>query len=631
MAEPWALKDHSGESWVFFVRAATGFIVLIVLTLILLLRLIYLQIIQHDLYATMSDNNRIQVEPLPPVRGLIYDRNNELIADNIPVLNLTLTKELVDDIDQTLSKIEALTGLSEGEREAFHERLEHSQRRPHEPVPVVLKLSSEQQAKIAVNRHILPGVQVEARLIRHYPKGELLAHAVGSVRRINESDARKLDRTTYSGTSHIGKIGVERYYEDVLLGSVGYRRVEITASGWVLDELEVIDPVPGRNLTLHLDSTLQQVASDALGERRGAVVAIEPETGGILAMVSNPSYDPNLFVTGIDYETYAGLRDSIDTPLFNRVVQGQYEPGSTIKPMLGLAGLVTGAVSRDFQFQDPGWFKLPNSSRLYRDWNWTQSGAGGHGIVDFQKSIYRSCNIYYYRLATILGVEKIHEYLSLFGFGRDTSLDIPEAANGLLPSSKWKQEARGMPWFPGDTVNIGIGQGDILVTPLQLATAVTVLANRGRWVSPRMLKGSNELLNDTTGDMKDIDQVPGYIWEEVITAMEKVVHRGNQVYGENGTAWFYIGQDIEYRMAGKSGTAQVVGIKQGEVYSEEELTERQRKHAWFVGFAPIENPQIALAVLVENGGGGSEFAAPVVRQVIDYYLESQYRIAGVSP
>ena len=628
MAEPLVLKDHSSESQIFFERAAAGFAILIVLTLFLVVRLFYLQIVQHDLYATLSDKNRIQVQPIPPVRGLIYDRHGELIADNVPSRSLVITRERVGDLDETLAKIDELIGLSEDEKLAFQKRLKR-RLRPYESVPVLFKLSEEEHARIAVDLYAMPGVQIEARLVRHYPKGELMAHAVGSVRRINEADARRIDSVAYSGTNHIGKIGVERYYEDVLLGKVGYRRVETNARGTVMKELDVIDFVPGGNLTLHVDSALQQVASDALGDRRGSLVAIEPRTGGILALVSKPSYDPNLFVTGIDQQTYSKLLDSIDVPLFNRAVQGQYEPGSTIKPLIGLAALVTGTINADYRISDPGWFQLPNDERLYRDWNWTSSGGGGHGEVDLQKAIYRSCNVYFYNLAVKLGINRIGEYLALFGFGKNTALDLPEASSGLLPSPEWKRKNRGLPWFPGDTVNIGIGQGDMLVTPLQLATAVTVLANRGKWRTPRMLKGGSELI-DHANDGDGIDLVPDYIWVEIISAMERVVHRGNQVFGENGTAWAFIGQDIPYRMAGKSGTSQVVGIRQGEEYDEEALTDRQKKHAWFIAFAPVDDPQIALAVLVENGGGGSEVAAPVARQVIDYYLARNHVAANVT-
>jgi len=620
MVEPLALKDHTGESKIYFERAVWGFGILIFLTLILFAQLFYLQIVQHSIYATLSDKNRIQIQSLAPIRGLIYDINGELIADNIPSYNLTITIEQVDDLDETLGKVEELVGLSDSQIKGFRKRLKQ-RRRPFESVPLRFKLSQEDIARVSVNQYAMPGVEIEAKLVRHYPNGELMAHAVGSVRRINEKDMRRLNRVTYSGTDHIGKIGIERFYESDLLGTVGYQRVETNARGKVMKILDSALPIPGKNLVLHVDSSLQQVASDALGHRRGAVVAIDPATGGIMVLVSKPGYDPNLFVTGIDHASYVGLRDSIDVPLFNRAIHGQYEPGSTIKPLLGLAGLVEGIINPEFTIEDPGWFSLPNDERLYRDWNWTKGGLGGHGIVNLERALYRSCNVYFYNLAVKLGIERIHEHLRLFGFGRNTALDLPRASKGLLPSRDWKKNTRGLPWFPGDTVNIGIGQGDMLVTPLQLATAATVIANRGKWVSPRMLKEGSELIEHTSVFLpEDIDLVPDHVWDLTISSMKKVVHRGNKGFGENGTAWAYIGQDIPYSMAGKSGTAQVVGIKQGEEYKEDELQERLRKHAWFIAFAPVENPRIAIAVLLENGGGGSQFAAPVARQVVDHHL-----------
>ncbi|MEJ6703955.1 MAG: penicillin-binding protein 2 [Pseudomonadales bacterium] len=617
MAEPLALKDHSGESQVFFDRIVLGLVLLVIGILFLAARMFYLQVMQHDLYTTLSDKNRIQVQSVPPIRGLIYDRNGELIADNVPSFSLTITRERVEDLESTLKSIDALIGLTPEQIESFERRLSRRQR-PYEAVPILLRMTQEQIAQISVNRYSLPGVDVQAKLVRHYPHGDLMAHAVGSVRRINEDDARRLDSVAYSGTEHVGKIGVEKYYENVLLGKVGYQRVETDARGRIMKVLDSTPPEPGSNLMLHVDSGLQRVASDALGDRRGTVVAIDPKTGGILALVSKPSYDPNLFIAGIDHATYASLRDSIDVPLFNRALQGQYEPGSTLKPFLGLIGLATGTTSKEYKIEDPGWYKLPQNERLYRDWNWKKSGIGGHGLVNIEKAIYRSCNIYFYELAVKLGIDRIHDGLALFGFGQNTAIDLPEARKGLLPSRAWKLGSRGEPWYPGDTVNIGIGQGDILVTPLQLATAVAVLANRGGTVTPHMLKQNPLVTRDN--QLPDIDLIPEQAWELVIKSMEKVVHRGNQGFGENGTAWAYIGRGIEYRMAGKSGTAQVVGIAQGELYDAELIAERNRKHAWFIAFAPVDDPKIALAVLVENGGGGSEFASPVARKILDYYL-----------
>lgn len=617
MAEPLALKDHSGESQVFFDRIVLGLVLLVIGMVFLISRMFYLQIMQHDLYTTLSDKNRIQVQSVPPIRGLIYDRHGELIADNVPSFSLTITRERVKDLEATLASIDALIGLTPEQIESFKRRLARRQR-PYEAVPILLRMTQEQIAQISVNRYVLPGVDVQAKLVRHYPQGELMAHAVGSVRRINEEDARRLDSVAYSGTEHIGKIGVEKYYENLLLGKVGYQRVETDARGQIMKVLDSTPPEPGGNLMLHVDSGLQRVASDALGDRRGTVVAIDPKTGGILALVSKPSYDPNLFIAGIDHVTYAGLRDSIDVPLFNRALQGQYEPGSTLKPFIGLIGLATGVTNKEYSIEDPGWFKLPQNERLYRDWNWKKNGTGGHGLVNIEKAIYRSCNVYFYELAVKLGIDRIHDDLSLFGFGQNTAIDLPEARNGLLPSREWKLGSRGEPWYPGDTVNIGIGQGDILVTPLQLATAAAILANRGKMVTPHMLKQTP--LVPRVNKLPDVDLIPVHVWDLVIKSMEKVVHRGNQGFGENGTAWAYIGRGIDYRMAGKSGTAQVVGIAQGEEYDEELLAERNRKHAWFIAFAPVDDPKIALAVLVENGGGGSQFAAPVAREILDYYL-----------
>ena len=629
MAEPLALKDHTGESRIFFDRVTLGFGFLILLTLFLVARMFYLQVLQHDLFATLSDRNRIQVQSLPPIRGLIYDRNGELIADNMPTFQLTLTKERVENLDATLAKLDELVGLSDEEIESFKKRMSRRQR-PFESVPVLYRLTPEEIARVSVNNYALPGVEIEARLVRHYPNGELMAHALGSVRRINEEDAKTLDSVAYSGTDHIGKLGVEKFYEKKLLGTVGYQQVETDARGRVMKVLDSVPPRPGEDLTLHVDVGLQKAASEALGDRRGTVVALDPATGGILALVSKPSYDPNLFVTGIDYQSYAELRDSGDVPLFNRALQGQYEPGSTLKPFIALTGLMTGTTTPEFTIHDdPGWFKLPNNSRLYRDWNWKKDGRGGHGDVNLQKAIYRSCNVYFFDLAVKLGIDRIHENLALFGFGLNTAIDLPEARSGLLPSRDWKRATRGLPWYPGDTVNIGIGQGDMLVTPLQLATAVATLANRGKTVVPRMLKSGLELPEQAKAkQLDDVEQVPEQFWDLIFESMGMVVHRGNMGFGENGTAWAYIGRNIAYQMAGKSGTAQVVGIPQGEEYDEEELAERHRKHAWFVAFAPIEDPKIALAVLVENGGGGSAVASPVARKILDYYLlESRYKVA----
>ena len=623
--EPLALKDHDKESRVFLARVLMAFSLAVVLMILLVLRLFYLQIIQYDVFSTLSDKNRIQVQPLPPMRGLIYDRHGELIANNSPSFHLAITPEAVVDLEGVILKLNKMLNLSDREIARFRKQLAR-RNRAFESVPLRYKLSQKEIARISVDLSSLPGVRVEARLVRNYPKGELMAHAIGSVRRINEKDAQTIDSIAYLGTDHIGKIGIEKYYEGDLLGEVGYQRAEIDARGRVMKILDYNLPLPGRDLYLHLDSGLQQVAFDSLGNNRGAVVAIEPKTGGILAVVSKPGYDPNLFVTGIDQATYSKLRESESTPLFNRAIQGQYEPGSTIKPMLGLSALSSGVIDETYLVEDPGWYQLPGEERLYRDWNWKISGEGGHGQVTLDKAIYRSCNVFFYDVSVKLGIDNINRDLSLFGFGAKTILDLPEAKKGLLPSRGWKRKVRGYPWYPGDTLNIGIGQGDMLVTPLQLATSVSLIANRGEWVAPRILRSGSDRIDTTKLKVpENLDHIMNEHWVTVIKAMEKVVHRGGQGVGENGTAWASIGQHVNYRMAGKSGTAQVVGIAQGEEYREQDLDERLRKHAWFVGFAPLNEPTIAIAVIVENGGSGSEIAAPVAKAVIDFHLGLEAR------
>ena len=619
MSEPIVLKDHHDESRVFIDRVVMAFACALLLTLLLAGRMLYLQVVQHDRYATISESNRIQVQSIPPVRGLIVDRHGELLADNAPSFSLNLVTEQISSLDETLDRVENRIGLTTEQRSRFERRLRRKQR-PYESVPLLHRLSQEDIARISVDQYAMPGVHIEASLVRHYPLSDLVTHAVGSVRRINEDDARVLGKVAYSGTDHVGKTGIERYYESRLLGRVGYQRVETDARGRIMQVLSRTDPVPGENLELTLDAGLQRVASEALGEQRGAIVALDTRTGGILAMVSKPGYDPNPFVTGIDHASYALLRDSIDVPLFNRAIQGQYEPGSTLKPFIGLAGLMMGVTTAEHVIDDPGSFQLPDSERLYRDWNWTREGEGGHGKVDMNRAIYRSCNVYFYGLAVELGIDRIHTHLDRFGFGRNLAHDLPEASSGLMPSREWKRSVRNLPWYPGDSVNIGIGQGDVLVTPLQLATAVAILANRGRMVTPHLLRDAELSLRPNV-------DIPDDAWRVISDAMQDVIHRGRRGLGENGTAWAYIGMDIPYRAAGKSGTAQVVVISQGEEYDDAELDERLRKHAWFVAYAPAEEPQIAVAVLVENGGGGSEVAAPVARKVLDYQMIGNSAIA----
>lgn len=634
MAPVLPLNDPSSERRSFAARATVLFAIAMMLVGVLVVRLIQLQIVDYDTYRTRSDENRIQVEPLAPPRGLIYDRNGVLLAENRPVSSLALVEERVLDFDALLTELRTLVDIDEADLGNYQKRLKRRQR-PYEAVTLRESLSEAEVARLAVNRFRLPGVEVRTELKRHYPFGAVMAHAVGSVRRISEEDLRAFDvheSSNYSATEFIGRRGVERFYERSLHGEVGYQRVEINAHGRVLQVLDIEPPKSGHDVTLHLDSSLQIAATAALGERRGAIVALDPKTGGVLALVSNPGYDPNLFVTGISAEQYQSMVSSLDTPMFNRAVNGQYAPGSTFKPVVGLAGLANRVVSWDEEITDRGWFKLPNQSRIYRDWSWRPGNSGGQGTVNMHRAIYRSANVFFYDLASRLTIAQLGSFARQFGIGEQISVDVEAASRGLMPDPIWKRGAKGEAWYPGDNVNLGIGQGDLLVTPLQLATMTAVIANRGRVVRPRMLRLAADapppFEYDPPQPLPDVIGPSPDDWERMVDAMEDVVHRGNKGYGQNGTAWAYIGMDdIPYRIAGKSGTAQVVEIKQGEEYDEELLDEYTRKHAWFIAFAPADDPQIALSVLVENGGGGSAVAAPVAREVLDYYLRPKLDIA----
>jgi penicillin-binding protein 2 len=618
------IKDPSGEREVFRRRAVAMFLLIFCSVGLLIWRMFDLQVLQFEQYQTRSDENRIQVRPVAPPRGLIFDRRGELLADNRPVFTLSIVTERVGNLPQRLAELGDLVTLSEHDLDAFTRRFERP-RRPFEPVPLKTVLTEAEIATLAVNRFRLPGVEVDAQLVRFYPTRELMAHAVGSVRRISREDLARIDPVTYSATQFIGKQGVEQFYERSLHGQVGYEKVEIDARGRVRNLLATQPPVAGMNVRLHLDASLQRVAQRALGERRGAIVAIEPGTGGILALVSNPGYDPNLFVTGISREQFADLTVPRIAPLFNRAVNGRYSPGSTIKPVIGLAGISMGLTSWERTVNDRGWFRMPGQQRIYRDWNWRTGNSGGQGIVDLRRAIYRSSNVYFYDLAARMEIDELAAFLAQFGLGEATAVDVAEASRGVLPNRAWKRATKGEVWFPGENLNVGIGQGDLLVTPLQLATMTAVIANRGQWVRPRMLMSSSgELMEaDPPTPMLPIQGVSSSDWERMVASMEDVVHRGDFGYGQNGTAWFYIGRNIGYRMAGKSGTAQVVEIRQGHVYDADELEEFQRNHAWFIAFAPADDPRIALAVLVEHGGGGSSVAAPVAREIIDAYLMPQ--------
>jgi penicillin-binding protein 2 len=605
------LKDYLFESRLIMNRALTLLVFGGVLLLILLSRLLYLQVVEHEHFTTLSEDNRVKLQPIPPNRGLIFDRNGLLLAENLPSYRLEITPEQVDDMSATLNALAEVIEIRDSDRSRFEKLLLRKPR--FEAIPLLFHLSDEDVARFSVNRHRFPGVDITAGLARHYPQGNLAVHALGYVGRIDDRALKELDTSNYRGTTHVGKIGIEKTYESLLHGTVGLQQVETTAQGRVLRVLNRKPPVSGRNLYLTLDSRVQAAAEQAFADFSGAAIAIDPNNGDILAFVSLPTYDPNPFVNGIDFDAYAALRDDDKEPLFNRGLRGQYPPGSTVKPFMGLAGLEQGVTSNHSSTYCPGFYMLPGNSRKYRDWKRT-----GHGTVDLNKSIVQSCDVYFYDLALSLGINRMHDYLSHFGFGRATGIDIVGELSGLLPSKAWKRQRRDQPWFPGETIITGIGQGFFLVTPVQLAVATAALANGGRILQPNIVLAEQEVNSDDL-----LPHQPRLIetvtinnqnhWHAVIKAMTDVVH------SERGTAR-RIGTDSTYRIAGKTGTAQVFGLKQEEKYDAEAIEEKLRDHALFIAFAPAETPTIAVAVIVENGGSGGAVASPIARAILDAYL-----------
>jgi penicillin-binding protein 2 len=601
-------KDHSGESRLFTDRVLVAGVLVLAALLLVTARLFQLQVESHEHFSTLSKDNRVRIEPLPPTRGLIYDANGILLANNYPSYSLEITIEKVPDLDAAIADLGTLVEIEDKDIEHFERS--RRRRRRFEGVPIRTNLSQEEVARFAVNGYRFPGIDVRAQLVRSYPFGDDTAHVLSYVGRINEAELKRIDTSNYAGTDYIGKGGVEKAYEDLLHGKVGHQQVEVNARGQVLRVLEAQPPQAGKDLKLFLDIRLQREAAAALGEQRGAVVAIDPRTGGVLALVSRPSFDPNLFVEGIGSADYKNLRDSPDKPLFNRAIRGQYPPGSTVKPFVGLGGLETGSVGASDTKWCPGFYQLPGGSHKYRDWK-----RWGHGTVDLEKAIIQSCDVYFYRLAHDMGVDRLHDFLSEFGFGKTTGVDLSGELGGLLPSREWKERTRRQPWFAGETLIMGIGQGSFLATPLQLATATAALAARGRLMQPRVARATEIPGSESEREIPTlVRQLPlsHRNIEEVIAAMEKVVQ------SPSGTAR-RIRTDA-YRIAGKTGTAQVFTVGQKERYRESQVAERKRDHALFVAFAPVEDPRVAVAVIVENGGHGGSVAAPIARQVMDAYL-----------
>ncbi len=589
-----------------------GFVVLASLG-ILAARFYVLQVIQHDHYNTLAENNRMSIVPVVPNRGLILDRSGLVLANNFSAYTLEITPSKVADLNAVIDELATLVNITPRDRKRFNKLREESHR--FESLPIKLRLTEEEVARFAANRFRFPGVDINARLFRNYPQGLSASHAIGYIGRINDRDLEVLEAegklSNYRGSDHLGKIGIEESYEEHLHGQTGFEQVEIDAGGRAVRSLSRQEPAAGSNLILSLDLKLQQIAEKAFGNYRGSLVAIDPRNGEILTFVSQPGFDPNLFVDGIDQVSWDEYNSSPDKPLNNRAIRGVYPPGSTIKPFMALAGLHYGARSPATSIFDPGYFTLSGSSHRYRCWR-----SGGHGSVDLKKSVVISCDTYYYGLAHELGIDRIHDFLSKFGFGQKTGIDVKDEIGGNLPSRAWKQKRFKQTWYPGETVITGIGQGYMLVTPLQLAHATAMIANKGVVIPPHFVKA---IQDSRTGETKPVvypERKPFNFKQEdlalVLDAMVAVTQPG-------GTA-ARAAAGAEYSFGGKTGTAQVKSMKQGERYNEKTVEERYRDHALFIAYAPSHDPRIALGVIVENGGHGGSTAAPIARQVLDYYL-----------
>jgi len=607
------IKDIAQEAQLIKARVVFCCVFIACMSVVLIVRMFQLQVIEHEHFATLSEDNRVKIVPVAPTRGLIFDRNGTVLAQNVPTYSLEVVPESVDDLDGLLDRLREFMEISDTNEKRFRELLKTKRR--FDSVPLRYRLDEEEVAQFAVNRHLFPGVDVHARLSRNYPLSEIGSHVIGYVARINEAELQTIDLSNYRATSHIGRIGVEQALEGILHGVVGFQHVETNAQGRTLRVLQRKDPAPGSSVYLTIDIGLQAVAEQALGKNNGAVVAIVPGTGEVLALASVPTYDPNLFVDGIDQASYQALLHSPDRPLFNRAINGQYPPGSTVKPFLGLAGLEYKVDHARRRTWCKGYFQLPGRERKYRDWK-----KGGHGSVDLKTAIIESCDVYFYELAQSLGIERMRDFLVQFGFGESTGVDIRGESEGLMPSPRWKRKTRNQPWYPGETLITGIGQGFMLVTPLQLASATATLSMRGLRLKPRVV-----LRRSDPGILQPIDNEPepasvikpvaAEHWTQIVEAMRNVVH------GPRGTAR-RISVGASYQMAGKTGTSQVFTVGQDEKYQASEVPKHLRDHGLFIAFAPPDKPQIAVAVVVENGGSGSRSAAPIARRVTDYYLNT---------
>ncbi len=615
----------------FLSRVIAAAVIIVLLTGVLVARLVQLQVMDHQRFSELSQGNRLRIEPLPPTRGLILDRNGIVIAENLPTWQLVLIPEQVPDLHQTLTELQDIGLIDDGEFDQI-ETLIRSHRR-FERVRL-RNLSEAEAATFAVRRHLFPGVDIQEGLVRHYPFGDMAAHAVGYVGSISAEDLERIDRRDYAGTPHIGKTGVERSYENALHGTVGYRQQIVNAQGRVLQDvgsdrsgasrftasqggLETRWPVPGDNVVLALDMRLQLVAHEAIGDMRAAVVAIDPRNGDVLALVSTPSFDPNRFAVGMSRNDFLALRNDRDRPLFNRTLSGQYPPGSTIKPFLGLGAMYHDSLNPHQGVPCGGFFTLPGNSHRYRDWR-----PQGHGLTDMHKALVESCDVYFYQLAVGLGIDLIEPFLKSFGLGQRTGIDIPGEAGGIVPGREWKRQnfsrREDQSWYPGETVIVGIGQGYMETTPLQLAHATATLAARGQRYQPRLVTGTENGVSREMHwvDPVDLPSVTGIDPDQWQLVHDASVGVTTELRGTARTAML----GSQYAIAGKTGTSQLFSIGQDERYIEDEVDERLRDHGLFIAYAPAGDPTIAIAVIVENGGGGGRTAAPVTRRILDAYF-----------
>lgn len=613
------LKNYWAESRLFYTRVIIAIIFMCILLAFLGWRLWQLQVLDRDMYVTLSNENHLDLIPQDPNRGLIYDRNGVLLAENVPVLSLDVIPNRVPDFKKSIAELNKLIPISDEELKQYRKALR--QRRTSEGVSLKLNLTEEEAAKFYVNQYQFPGFNITGRLMRHYQHGESIVSVLGYVGRINEEELNKIDQSNYAASKYIGKLGVEKYYEDRLHGRVGYQQVETDAGGRVVRTLNNIAPVSGDDLYITIDIGLQEAAEAALGDEQGSVVAIDPKTGEVLAFVSNPRYDPNLFVAGISQTDYSKLRDDPNRPLYNRALRGLYPPGSTLKPFLAAEVLDTGITTPSFTIYDNGFFYLPGITRPWRDWNWDK---GGHGRVNLRKAIVESCDVYFYTMSIKMGISRMLTILNGFGFGEKTGLDVSEELGGVIPSPDWKRKALKQGWFPGDTVNASIGQGYMLVTPLQLAHAAAVMANRGVGYYPRFALRWHKI----TGEVEPVHPLPkpplvlkNATWDYVISAMQGVTEdpRGTARRMHEGTP---------YSIAAKTGTAQVYRPESYGFKDSDSIPTKYRSHSWLISFAPVEDPKIAVAVLVEHHPGQ---AAAVAKAVMDYYLLPNHGIVEQAP